>query len=57
MTTFVAGWIHVPSLLGVKVFGVGVILDTFFTEVLRMFYILVIFSLNLSGVNIVIIDS
>lgn len=22
MTTFVAGWIHVPSLLGVKVFGV-----------------------------------
>ena len=23
MTTFVAGWIHVPSLLGVKVFGVG----------------------------------
>ena len=38
MTTFVADGVHVPSLLGVKVFGVGMISDTFFTEVLRMFY-------------------
>lgn len=37
MTTFVAGWIHVPSLLGVKVFEVYVP-DTFFAEVLQMFY-------------------
>lgn len=32
------GWSSCPILLGVKVFGVGAILDTFFTKVLRMFY-------------------